>query len=118
MLFDSHCHLTDRQFQADLEDVLARAADAGVRRLVTICSDAEDATAAVELAGARDGIWCTAGIHPHAASEARLEDLDRVADLLEENKVVAVGETGLDYHYDNAPPGLQRRLLSHHLQFA
>jgi TatD DNase family protein len=118
MLFDSHCHLTDRQFQADLDDVLARAADAGVRRLVTICSDAEDAAAALELAGARDGIWCTAGIHPHAANDARRQDLDRIADLLEANKVVAVGETGLDYHYDNAPPGLQRRLLGHHLQFA
>jgi TatD DNase family protein len=118
MLFDSHCHLTDQQFKADLHDVIARACGAGVRRVVTICSDAADATAALELAQAHDGIWCTAGIHPHGASEARRADLDQIADLLEEDKVVAVGETGLDYHYDNAPPSTQRRLLEHHLQLA
>jgi len=118
MLFDSHCHLTDEKFAADLEGVLQRASQAGVSRLVTICSNADDADAALKLAVDRSGVWCTAGIHPHAAAEARRGDLDRIADLLQEAKVVAVGETGLDYFYDNAPRPAQRRLLSHQVQLA
>ncbi|HSL69695.1 MAG TPA: TatD family hydrolase, partial [Longimicrobiales bacterium] len=85
---------------------------------VTICSDAADATAAARLAAQHEGIWCTAGIHPHQAAAAGRADLDRIADLLEEKKVVAVGETGLDYYYDNAPRNLQRKLLAQHVQLA
>jgi TatD DNase family protein len=118
MIFDSHCHLTDQQFAKDLPDVLRRAAAADVTRVVTICSDAADAEAAGKIARKHDGVWCTAGIHPHQAGAARRDDLDRVAELLEQDKVVAVGETGLDYYYDNAPRGLQRKLLSHHMQLA
>jgi TatD DNase family protein len=118
MLFDSHCHLTDRQFAADLSAVLARAAAQGVTRVVSICSDAGDGAALHDLSQKNPGIWHTAGIHPHAAAEARRDDLDRIADLLEQPGVVAVGETGLDYHYDNAPRGVQRRLLAHHMQLA
>jgi TatD DNase family protein len=118
MLFDSHCHLTDQQFASDLADVLRRAAQAGVTRMVTICSDAQDAEAAARLARAHDGVWCTAGIHPHQAASARRADLDAVADLLEGDRVVAVGETGLDYYYDNAPRSVQRKLLSLHMQLA
>jgi TatD DNase family protein len=118
MLFDSHCHLTDPQFADDRTAVLERATAAGVTRLVSICSDAADAEAAHELARAQAGIWCTAGIHPHAAAKAKREDLDRIADLLQAEKVVAVGETGLDYYYDNSPRGKQRKLLEQHVQLA
>jgi TatD DNase family protein len=118
MLFDSHCHLTDQQFASDLADVLRRAAEAGVTRMVTICSDAQDAAAANKLARAHEGVWCTAGIHPHQAGSAKRADLDQVAELLEGERVVAVGDTGLDYYYDNAPRGVQRKLLSHHMQLA
>ncbi len=118
MLFDSHCHLTDKQFADDLAGVLRRASDAGVARLVTICSDPADGEAAAKLARAHDGVWCTAGIHPHQAATAKRADLDAVADLLEGDKIVAVGETGLDYYYDNAPRTVQRKLLSQHIQLA
>lgn len=118
VLIDSHCHLTDPQFAADLDAVLRRAAEAGVTRAVTICSDAADAEAALELTRRYSGLWCTAGIHPHAAARAGRADLDRVADLVQGAQVVAVGETGLDYYYDNAPRAVQRRLLQYHMQLA
>src|SRR5687767_9724044 len=117
MLFDSHCHLTDEKFN-DLADVLTRAREATVTRMVTISSDADDAEAALEIARAHPGIWCTAGVHPHAAAVAKGADLDRVAELHEDELVVGVGETGLDYFYDNAPRAVQRRLLEDHLQLA
>ena len=115
--FDSHCHLTDAAFRDDREAVLVRAAERGVRGVVTIASDLADARAALDLARERPAVWCTAGIHPHAAGEAGPGDLDAIAALArDEERVVALGETGLDYHYDNAPRTVQRELFARHLE--
>lgn len=117
--FDSHCHLTDAAFGDDLEAVFHRAAEAGVTRVVTIASSVEDARAAAELAAVRPGVWSTAGVHPHAAGDAAPDAIEAVRALVEERpEVVAVGETGLDYHYDNAPRGVQRALFDAHLALA
>jgi TatD DNase family protein len=110
-LFDSHCHLTDAAFGADVGAVLGRARDAGVVGMVTIASDLEDAEAAAVLAQRHDDVWCTAGVHPHVAhaiaTRTSWEDELRTAAARE--RVVAIGETGLDYHYDNSPRDVQRR---------
>lgn len=109
MLFDSHCHLTDDAFAGDREAVLARAGQAGVEGMVTIASTPDDAEAALALSRAAAGVWCTAGIHPHEAVLGENPDsLVRLRSLLAEPGVVAVGECGLDFHYDNAPRDVQR----------
>lgn len=113
--FDSHCHLTDAAFRDDLEAVFRRASERGVTRMVTIASDVEDARAACELAEGREGLWSTAGVHPHQAGHAGADAVERVRELAGADTVVAVGETGLDYHYDNAPRPVQRRLFDGHL---
>jgi TatD DNase family protein len=114
--FDSHCHLTDTAFRDDREAVLLRASEAGVTRVVTIASDVADARAALELARITPGLWCTAGIHPHQAGEAREGDIDAVRRLATENQeVVAIGETGLDLHYDHSPRAVQERMFEAHL---
>ncbi|MDH3207341.1 MAG: TatD family hydrolase [Gemmatimonadota bacterium] len=114
--FDSHCHLTDAAFREDREAVLFRASERGVTRLVTIASDVSDAAAAVELASERDGMWCTAGVHPHEAGKAGPTDLERIRELAVENAaVVAIGETGLDFHYDHSPRTVQIDLFEGHL---
>lgn len=118
MLFDSHCHLTDERLRDDTDGLLERAREAGVVRVVTIASDEDDAVAALDLARGRDGVWSTAGIHPHRADRATARALARVAELLEDADVVAVGETGLDYHYDNAPRDRQRRAFAEQLALA
>jgi len=115
-LFDSHCHLTDAAFREDREAVLLRAREAGVTRLVTIASDVEDARAALELARSTEGVWCTAGIHPHEAASAAPGDVDRVSELAAgHQEVVAIGETGLDFHYDHSPRDVQIELFEAHL---
>ena len=138
--FDSHCHLTDTAFREDREAVLHRARAAGVTRVVTIASSVADARAALGLVrgapagGAAAGqpaadaagqaaaglrLWCTVGVHPHEAASAAAGDLAAVHELASSNpEVVAVGETGLDYHYDNAPRPVQRRLFDAHLALA
>ncbi|MDT8368451.1 MAG: TatD family hydrolase [Longimicrobiales bacterium] len=109
MLTDSHCHLGDEAFSEDRAATLARAAEAGVRRAVVIASDADDAEWIAGYVGspgsAREGValWGTAGIHPHHAGEATPEMLARIEALLTSGDAVAVGECGLDFHYDHAP---------------
>jgi TatD DNase family protein len=118
VLFDSHCHLTDERFAADVEAVLVRAREAGVVGVVSIASDAQDAVAAAALAARHPDVWCTAGIHPHAAATGSERTRAAVEELAAGDRVVAVGETGLDYHYDNAPRDVQRRLFDWHLDLA
>ncbi len=107
-LFDSHCHLDFDQF-ADLEGVLGRAFDVGVRRATTIGTGASinevrrahDIAMRGEVAGVQ--LFCSAGVHPHDAASWSDDDYDALAELVHAPKVVAVGEMGLDYYYDNSP---------------
>lgn len=119
MFFDSHCHLTDERLAPDLEGVLRRAAEADVAGMVSIASDADDSAAVASVARGSEVVWGTAGIHPHVAGDARPGDLERIRDLLtSEPRLVAVGETGLDYHYDNSPRDTQRRLFRRQVELA
>ena len=114
--FDSHCHLTATAFRDDREAVLRRASDAGVTRLVSIASSVEDAREALELAKGHAGLWSTAGVHPHEAGNAGPGDVDEVRELAaSHDEIVAIGETGLDFYYDNAPRSVQIGLFEAHL---
>ncbi len=95
---DNHCHLGD-----DAGAAVAEAHAAGVVGLVTVGTDLAESRAAIEVARRHEGVWATAGVHPHEARHG----LDGVADLLDDEVVVAVGEAGLDFHYDHSPRGVQ-----------
>lgn len=119
MLFDSHCHLTDERFDPDRAAVLKRARAAGVEGMVSVGSDAADSRAAARLAESDPAIWATAGVHPHEAAAAAAEaDLQAVRELAAHPRVVALGETGLDYHYQHSPRDVQRRLFRRHVALA
>ncbi|MFO7588665.1 MAG: TatD family hydrolase [Gemmatimonadota bacterium] len=117
-LFDSHCHLTAEAFAGELDAVLARAREAGVEEMVTIASDPDDAAAGLALARALPGVACTAGLHPHDAERFGPETEEAIRRLLSEPEVVAVGETGLDFFYDNAPRARQRAGFEAQLRLA
>ena len=116
---DSHAHLADPAFAADQDAVLARAIDAGARAVICIGESIETSLRAGELAARHAGfVWFTAGLHPHAAAETDTpEVLDRLRERLDAG-AVAIGECGLDYHYDNAPRDVQRRVFSSQLTLA
>jgi TatD DNase family protein len=119
MFFDSHCHLTDTAFAADRDEVVARAVQAGVAGMMTICSDAGDLDAILPLTRAHEGIWGTAGIHPHEARHGTPDALERVRSALAaEPKLRAVGECGLDYHYDHSPRDTQLEVFRAQLELA
>jgi TatD DNase family protein len=106
MWTDSHCHIP---YEGVGEDVLDDARAAGVARFVTVGTDAASSRAVLEVASRHADVWATAGVHPHDAKDA---DLDAIESLLAEPKVVAVGECGLDYHYDHSPRDVQRRVFA------
>jgi TatD DNase family protein len=103
-LTDNHCHL---QAETAAEQV-AEAHDAGVVRLVTVGTDVDASRQMLAIAATHDGVWATAGVHPHDAAGG----IDGLADLLDDQGAVAVGECGLDYHYDHSPRPDQRRVFA------
>lgn len=105
--FDSHCHLTSEAFEGELEAVIERARTAGVGLMTCIASTPTDALVAVDIARAHTGIVCTAGVHPHEAGSADEAMLAQVRELLALPEVRAVGECGLDFHYDFVPQAKQ-----------
>lgn len=116
---DSHAHLADPAFEADQDDVLARAVDAGARAVICIGESIEASVRAAELAKRHRGfVWFTAGLHPHAAATSDgPEVLARLRERLEAG-AVAIGECGLDYHYDSSPRDVQRRVFGAQLAIA
>jgi TatD DNase family protein len=116
---DSHSHLADPAFDADRDAVLARAIEAGARAVICIGESIEASVRAAALAASHPGfVWFTAGLHPHdAASTDSPEALDRLRERLDAG-AVAIGECGLDYHYDNAPRDVQRRVFASQLALA
>ncbi len=122
MFFDSHCHLTDERFREEGADaVVARARAAGVVGMVTIGVGAADAEAALAIAERNDDVWASAGIHPHDATGADEDGgaaLERIRVLAAHSRCVAIGEIGLDYHYDNSPRDVQRRIFARQLELA
>jgi TatD DNase family protein len=108
---DSHCHVPHEGVGLD---AIADARRAGVERLVTVGTDAAQSRAAIDAAAAHDGVWATVGLHPHDASNG----VDTIVDLLDAPRVVAVGECGLDYHYDHSPRAQQREAFAAQIQFA
>ena len=117
---DDHCHLghtlggvADDDIPT-AEDLVAEAHAAGVTRMLDIGTDVADSTKALERARRLDGVWATAGVHPHGAQGG----IDGLADLLGEPEIVAVGECGLDYHYDNSPRADQRTVFAEQVGLA
>lgn len=117
-LFDSHCHLTDERFRGDADAVVERAREVGLTGLVTIASSLDDARAARDIAARHEDVWFTAGIHPHEAERVERGTIDELRELIDMDTPVAIGETGLDFHYDNSPRAAQRRSFEWHLELA
>ena len=106
--FDNHCHVDDDRIPGGTAGALAAAREAGVTGFVTVGTDAERSAAAIAVAAAHDDVWATVGLHPHDA----VNGVDSIVPLLDADRVVAVGECGLDYHYDHSPREVQREAFA------
>ena len=112
---DDHCHLGDGSDRwPEAEATIAEAHEAGVMRMITVGCDLATSKLAIDVANAFEGVWATAGVHPHDATDG----IGGIAALLANPKVVAVGECGLDYHYDHSPREVQRAVFAEQIGLA
>ena len=120
MLIDSHCHLDFPDFAEERDAVVARARAAGVRLMVTICTRVAKFDQVRAVAEAHPEVYCSVGTHPHNAGEEAEAAVttDMLVELARHPKVVAIGEAGLDYHYDHAPRDAQAEGFRRHIRAA
>ena len=120
MLVDSHAHLDDSRFSSDRDAMIQRAWDSGVRRILTIGNGTgpDDMGCGIPFAEGRDWIFTSVGIHPHDAARTEDRHFELMETLAKHPRVLAIGETGLDYHYDNSPRDVQRDIFARQLAIA
>lgn len=118
MLVDSHCHLDFPDFAEERDQIIERAHEAGVKLMVTICTRVRKFEQIKEIAEAYDSVYCSVGTHPHQAGEETDVTTEELVEIAKHPKVVAIGEAGLDYFYDNASPEDQEKVLRTHIAAA
>jgi TatD DNase family protein len=118
MLVDSHCHLDFADFAEDLEAIVARAAAAGIGRIVTVSTRVRRLGALLEIASRFQNVYCSVGTHPHHADEEDGIPVDQLIELTSHPKVVALGEAGLDYFYQHSSRQAQERGFRAHISAA
>jgi TatD DNase family protein len=117
-LIDTHCHLTFEQLAEDIEAVVARSFAAGVTGWLTVGTDPQHNRKAVELTEKFENMYAAVGIHPHDAKDVTAETLTELKELAQGEKVLALGETGLDFHYNFSSPSDQKRAFAAQLKIA
>ena len=118
LLVDSHCHLDFPGLQEALDGVLVRAKAAGVGTMVTICTRVDHFASVLAIAERFDNVFCSVGLHPHDAGLEPDLTTAHLVELAAHDKVVGIGETGLDFHYDHSPRALQANLFRRHIAAA
>jgi len=124
-LTDTHAHLGDERYRDDIDEVLLRAREAGLTRIILASSDMEDSRESVRIACEKNSpeleLWCMVGVHPHEAKNYTDESESRLRSWLSDrasNRIVALGEIGLDYHYDLSPREVQKSVFRRQLDIA
>jgi len=117
-LIDTHCHLTFDGLIQDIDGVIARSKAVGVTSWITVGTDMQENQKTVELTEKYDNMYAAIGMHPHDAKDVTDDTLTSLKELARNEKVVAIGETGLDYHYNHSLHEDQRRVFAEHLKIA
>jgi TatD DNase family protein len=118
MLVDSHCHLNFPDFKEDFEQVLNRAELAGVRVMQTICTKVTEFEVILNIAEKYNNIYCSIGVHPNETGEQQLLTAEEIIEYSSHPKVIGIGETGLDFYYENSPKDLQIKSFRKHIKAA
>ena len=117
-LIDTHCHLADRRLGRNIDQVISDAAAVGVKTMISSAANIPDARIAGDIASKHAEVFCTAGVHPHHAAEQNEEYLADIEQLAAHERNVAIGEIGLDYHYDYSPRPRQQEAFAEQLALA
>jgi len=118
IIVDSHCHLDFPDFEGEIPDLVARAKDAGVKRMVTICTRLKNEPSVRKIAEEHEAVYYAAGTHPMSAASEPLASVDQLIEISQHPKMVGIGETGLDYHYTSESAEIQKTSLKIHIEAA
>jgi TatD DNase family protein len=120
MLIDSHAHIQGKEYAGEVDAVISRARESGVEKIIAVggAGDMSSNTEAVALAESLPDVYATVGMHPHDAKDVGEDELRKIRELTSRSKVIAVGETGLDYYYNHSPHDVQRRAFSQFIHMA
>jgi TatD DNase family protein len=120
MLIDSHAHIQGKEYAGEVGAVIARAHEGGVEKIIVVggAGDMSSNTEAVALAESCADVYATVGMHPHDAKDVAADELRKIRELTSHAKVIAVGETGLDYYYNHSPHDVQRRVFIQFIHMA
>ncbi|WP_454964810.1 TatD family hydrolase [Filifactor alocis] len=117
-LFDSHVHLDDSRFDGDREELISSLSEDGIDYVVNIGADLQTSKNSIELSEKYSFVYATVGVHPHEVESMTEDDIDLLRELSTHDKVVAIGEIGLDYYYDNSPRELQKKWFIRQIELA
>lgn len=118
MIIDTHCHLNDERLAPEADEIAKGLYSQGIESIICVGYDMPSSEAAVKLAEAHGNVYAAIGIHPHDAVTADYDKYERLATLSSSNKVVAIGEIGLDYHYDLSPRAIQKGAFAEQIELA
>lgn len=115
MIVDSHCHLDYEELSSDIGGVLARARESGVETLQAICTKISQFDKILSIAKSHDNIYCSVGVHPHEVQSEGIIPTEKIVELAKDKKVIGIGETGLDYYYENSDREMQKKSFINHI---
>ncbi len=120
MLIDSHAHIQGKEYAGEAEAVISRAHAAGIEKIIAVggAGDMSSNTEAIALAESFANVYATVGMHPHDAKDVGADEMEKLKALCAHPKVIAVGETGLDYYYDHSPRDVQRHVFAQFIHMA
>lgn len=118
MLIDSHAHLDDKRFNRDRDMIIKKLQENGIELVINIGADLKTSIASVSLAEKYENIYAVVGVHPHSAKEVDKSTIEILKSFASRKKVVAIGEIGLDFHYDNSPRDVQRKWFKEQIKLA
>ncbi|MBN4077341.1 TatD family hydrolase [Sulfobacillus acidophilus] len=118
MLIDTHCHLDDERFKSERDQIIKNAQNEGVETLITIGCDVENSKSAQKIAQSYNGVYFSAGVHPHEAKKAPTDFIGQLEKIAAHEKCVAIGECGLDYYYKNSPKDAQKAVFLEQIDLA
>ena len=117
-MIDTHAHLNDPAFDVDRDEILQKACSNGIQKIIDVSEDLKSARRSLHFFEKENKVWSTVGFHPHLVSPLKEKDLNEYRMLLKMDKVVAIGEIGLDYYYENQPKDIQKKAFEQMLDLA
>ena len=117
-MIDTHCHINDIKYDKDVKEVISRAVKSGVEKMICVGTDLKTSEKALELANQYREIYATVGYHPHESKDAQKGYLYEFEEMSKNPKVVAIGESGLDYHYNISPKNIQKKIFREQIELS